>query len=215
MELLPAVLVAVLAAVPADDVRRAAREVLAGGGYQKDLPAAGAAVAPPVAPARTGIRLPTFGGGLLTSVAFWAAVIILVAAGLSALWPSGPSFANLPAPPAAAPRPPPREGPHPSLARVEELAREGQFGRAIHALLLCMIDELRSRSPAARTPSLTARELTARVQVHESQRRALAAVVDEAERVHFGGRRAGADEYERCLEAFQRFRRPPSAADPA
>jgi hypothetical protein len=148
-----------------------------------------------------------FSLGRAAPVLFWAALAALAVVALIALWPAsdgpGPALDAPPAP--GAPRPPPGPGARPSLTKVDERARAGDFGGAIHQLLLCALDELGSRASSARAPSLTAREVLDRARPTESARPALAMIVAEAERVHFGGRAAGKADYERCLAEFRRF----------
>jgi hypothetical protein len=215
MELLPAVFVSLLAAASDDPVRRAVERVLAGGSYQTDLPSATTALPAPRVTAPVGgasIRWPGLAGaGPLMRAVIWAGVVVVVALALTALWPSMSGVAALPPPPAM-PRPPPRGSPSRlTLGQVEQLASEGRFGPAIHGLLLCALHELQPRSPAARLPGLTAREVMERVHLRDPERQALGAVLAAAERVHFGGRPAGEDEYRRCLAEYHRFRGQPRA----
>lgn len=212
MNLLPAIIAALVAAAPSDRVRKALDDVLAKGSYQTELPSVAAEEvstrrAVPAAEREAGQAPVAFSLGRAVPVLFWAALAALAVVALVALWPAADGPGPAPDAPTApgAPRPPPRPGARPALTKVDELARMGDFGAAIHQLLLCALDELGSRASSARAPSLTAREVLDRARPTESARSALAMIVAEAERVHFGGRAAGKAEYERCLAEFRRF----------
>ena len=105
-----------------------------------------------------------------------------------------------------APVPPPREtgparrglriGP---LTDVEDLARLGRFGEAIHLLLLHLFDALQRRPATAPAPAHTGREVLARTRLAADARAALGVLVLAAEGIHFGGRAAVREDYEACL----------------
>ena len=89
------------------------------------------------------------------------------------------------------------------IASAEALAAEGRWAEAIHALLLKTLEAL---SAAARlAPSLTSREIVARVRVAPRAREALAGLVLAVEVSRFGGAAADATDYARCLERFHQF----------
>jgi hypothetical protein len=100
------------------------------------------------------------------------------------------------------PRPRLRIGP---LTDVEELARQGRFGEAIHLLLLHLFAALQRRPATAPAPAHTGREVLARTTLASDAKAALAVLVAAAENVHFGGRVAGREDYENCLGHYRRF----------
>lgn len=192
MPLAPGVLAALLAAAePADRLRERAAAILAGDGYQTALP-------PPI-PSHD-LALPLGPLELLLRVLLWTAFGVVVV--LAATWlvrrlaPSARDDAPLAEAPPAAP-------PHVPIAPAEALAAEGRYGEAIHALLL---ETLAALSRAARlAPSLTSREIVARVRMPAAARDALSALVDAVEVSWFGGAAPGEADYRRCLDRFRAF----------
>jgi hypothetical protein len=116
--------------------------------------------------------------------------------------------ADVSAPPApeperpAAPRQRLRIGP---LTDVEELARQGRYGEAIHLLLLHLFAALQRRPTTAPAPSHTGREVLARTKLASDAKAALGVLVTAAESIHFGGRVAAREDYENCLGHYRRF----------
>jgi hypothetical protein len=91
------------------------------------------------------------------------------------------------------------------LADAEELARRAEYREAIHTLLLRTLREL-VRSTAVRVPpSLTSREILARVPLHDEPRAALTELITAVELTHFGSDDATVADYERCRAQFQVF----------
>jgi hypothetical protein len=89
------------------------------------------------------------------------------------------------------------------LDSAERLAAAGRFAEAIHALLL---ETLAALSRAAQlAPSLTSREIVARVPLPERARDALVGLVLAVEISRFGGAPAGERDYRACLERFHAF----------
>ncbi len=89
------------------------------------------------------------------------------------------------------------------LDGAERLAAAGRFAEAIHALLL---ETLAALSRAAQlAPSLTSREIVARVPLPERARDALVGLVLAVEVSRFGGAPAGERDYRACLERFHAF----------
>lgn len=89
------------------------------------------------------------------------------------------------------------------IPSAEAAAAAGRYGEAIHALLL---DTLAALSRAARlAPSLTSREIVARVRLAPPAREALAGLVAAVELSHFGGAAPGEADYRACLRRFQVF----------
>jgi hypothetical protein len=89
------------------------------------------------------------------------------------------------------------------IASARALAAEGRYGEAIHALLL---ETLEALSRAARlAPSLTSREILARVRLPVRARDALAGLVVAVEVSRFGGAEPGEPDYLACLDRFEAF----------
>lgn len=191
----PAVDVATLAAAaPApEELAERARALLADDRFQRALPDA------PTPP-----RLDWDLDWLLWVLGVSAAIAVVVALALVVRWllsrlrHAAPG-AELPAPAAAAPH---RPVPIP-VANAEALAAEGRFGEAIHQLLL---DTLAALSRAARlAPSLTSREIVARVPLAPAAREALAGLVAAVEISFFGGAAPGPEDYRACRARFDTF----------
>ena len=90
-----------------------------------------------------------------------------------------------------------------TLADAERLAGAGQYGEAIHALLLACLEELRRRFDPGQPPSLTSREIARRLALNESAKAAFATIVAAAELSHFGEWNPGASDYGSCLESYR------------
>ncbi|MDQ3301236.1 MAG: DUF4129 domain-containing protein [Myxococcota bacterium] len=91
------------------------------------------------------------------------------------------------------------------LGDADELAARGEFAEAIHTLLLRTLHEL-ARSAMVRVErSHTSREILARVPLIADAREALAGLITAVELTHFGDDPAGAADYARCREQFNRF----------
>lgn len=90
-----------------------------------------------------------------------------------------------------------------SLTDAEALAREGRYEEAIHALLLAAIEAVRRARPLA--DSLTSREVLRSSELGAGGREALLQLVQAVEVTRFGGRAAGAPEYEACAAAMGRL----------
>jgi hypothetical protein len=190
--LVPARAIAMVAATAGEAAARAA-EVLRDGSYQRALP-------PPTAPPEL-VSLPLGPLGIVLRVLAWAGVAILLL--LAATWIArrvGRRTGDV----QAAPDPAAVEVPHLPVEGAEALAAEGRFSEAIHALLL---DTLGALSEASRlAPSLTSREIVARIPLAPRAREALAALVHEVEVTWFGGAVPAETDYRRCLERFHAFR---------
>ena len=88
---------------------------------------------------------------------------------------------------------------------VEDLARQGRFGEAIHLLLLHLFAALQRRPATAPAPAHTGREVLARTRLASQAHEALGVLVLAAEKIHFGGRPASQEDYEACLGHYRRF----------
>jgi hypothetical protein len=179
------------AAHAAAEVREKVEVILREGGYQATLPSA---------PAPThGFELPLGPLELLLRILLFTAVavaVVLAAAWLARRLSHAPADAQVPDAPPAEPVAIPVES-------AEALAREGRFADAIHALLLDTLAAL-SR-PARLAPSLTSREIAARVPVPPRAREALSDLVLAVELSRFGGAAAGEEDYRSCLGRFHAF----------
>jgi hypothetical protein len=182
---------ALLPAAAADEeIRRRAGELLAAGGYQTELPHPQAPVA---------FHLPLGPLELLLRLLLWGALAVL--AFLAIAWlvrrlAPAARDAEVAEPADGAPAEIP-------IASAEALAAEGRWAEAIHALLL---ETLAALSRAARlAPSLTSREIVARVQLPDPARDALSGLVLAVEVSRFGGAAAAEDDYRTCLGRFHAF----------
>jgi len=191
MSLLAGIAAALPGAAAADEeIRRRAAEILGGGGYQTELPH-------PVAPVE--LHLPVGPLALLARLFLWGAVGVL--AFLAIAWlvrrlAPGARDVAVAEPAAAAPV-------HIPIASAEALAAEGRWAEAIHALLL---ETLEALSRAARlAPSLTSREIVARVPLPVRAREALSGLVLAVEVSRFGGADAAEGDYRACLDRFHAF----------
>ena len=97
------------------------------------------------------------------------------------------------------------------LGDAAALAERGLFAQAIHTLLLRTLQELSARTPEPVPPSLTSRDILARVQLPEPARVALSGLIDVVEVTHFGGHVPDEPSYHLCLERFHEFARSYSA----
>jgi hypothetical protein len=97
---------------------------------------------------------------------------------------------------------------------AEDLASQGNYGEAMHLLLLKSLAEIRLRLGVSFAASLTSREIVRRVQLPQTGRGALAAIVQSVERTYYGGRLASREDYAGCREEFDTLKRS-LAAPPA
>jgi hypothetical protein len=180
-----------LAAAGDEEVRRRAADILGAGGYQTELPAPQRAAElhlPPLGPLELLLRLLLWGG---VAVLAFLAVAWLVRR-------LAPGDRDVAVADEAAPAPVPIQ-----IASAEALAAEGRWAEAIHALLL---ETLEALSRAARlAPSLTSREIVARVPLPARARDALSGLVLAVEVSRFGGAEPAEAEYRACLGRFQSF----------
>jgi hypothetical protein len=187
-------LAALLAAAPsADAIRERTARILADRSYQTALPSE------PVPPR---IDLPLGPLEVLLRVLLWLGLGVLVV--LAVTWVArrlGRFVPDAPAPAAAAA--PRADVGRRQLGAAEALAAEGRFGEAIHVLLLDTLDAL---SRAARlSPSLTSREIAARVPLPARAREALSGLVAAVEISWFGGTEPGEPDYRLCVDRFRAF----------
>jgi hypothetical protein len=181
------------AATAPDDVGERARALLDDSGYQRTLPGPQPLPEPP-------FHLNLSLAQLLVWLAYAGAAILVV---LAVVWLArrfGPRTEDVEVKPKDEARPRPVAIP---TADAEALATAGRFGEAIHQLLL---DTLGALSRAARLePSLTSREIVARVPLAPRAREALGGLVAAVEISFFGGEAPGERDYRACRERFEVF----------
>jgi hypothetical protein len=143
-------------------------------------------------------------------ILLWGAVILGVAVTLWSLRDSLPAFSRSRRIKAAETM----SGFSDPSARMEEaqleaddLARRGQYGEAMHVLLLKSLAEIRLRLGTSFAVSLTSREILRRVALPQSGTGALGAIVQSVEQTYFGGRPAGQEDYLGCRQEFETLRR--------
>ncbi|MDR1915453.1 MAG: hypothetical protein LBQ58_02640 [Synergistaceae bacterium] len=90
------------------------------------------------------------------------------------------------------------------LAQTEadERARQGDFGAAMHILLLQSVNELRARAHISISDSLTSREILRRITSSSECRAAFADIVGCVEVSYFGTHQPDAEEYYACRRSF-------------
>lgn len=91
------------------------------------------------------------------------------------------------------------------LAEWDRLADDGNYGEAVHALLLRSLEDIRRRLDHAPRPSLTSREIVDTVTLSDSAKTAFTLIVRAAERSHFGGRTPDRIEFLACRENYRRL----------
>lgn len=89
------------------------------------------------------------------------------------------------------------------LTEAEALAQSGRFAEAVRLLLTGTIDALRRHGTTSVPRSMTGRELARSTPLRDAVRGALVTLVDEVEQTLFAGRDAGAEDFARCVTAFQ------------
>ena len=184
---LPLAFVLALALPAAADVAETLDRIYQEHGLQSELPS----VADEPEAYRLG--LPQFGGAPYALLVVLAAVlVVLLVAWLANAdregWQQRLEFLRRPNRSATAPSP----APNPQLANADELALQGRYSEAIHALLLAALAGLSER--AGWPSAATGREIAVRHVPSEDLRLLVAA----AELAHFGGRQATPEEYRVC-----------------
>jgi hypothetical protein len=89
---------------------------------------------------------------------------------------------------------------------ADDLARQGQYGEAMHVLLFKSLNEIRRQLGVSFAISLTSREILRRIQLSDAGRRALAAIILSVERTYFGGQQASQEDYSDCRSHFDTLR---------
>lgn len=90
---------------------------------------------------------------------------------------------------------------------ADDLARQGQYGEAMHVLLLKGLNEIRRQLGISFAVSLTSREILRRVQLSDVGRQSLSAIIRSVERTYFGGEDAGQSDYSDCRSNFETLKR--------
>ncbi len=86
---------------------------------------------------------------------------------------------------------------------AEDLARQGNFGEAMHIMLLQSVNEMRRRLDISIAASLTSREILYRVNLAPEAGAALADIIRRVEISYFGGYQPEEAEYQACLRSFE------------
>ena len=100
--------------------------------------------------------------------------------------------------------------PEPAAARAlldeaDALAAAGQYAEAIHLLLFRSIEDLSQRRAGSAPPAFTSREIVETVEMPGPARGAFARIAAAVELSFFGGRPAGADDFQTCRRDYEAF----------
>lgn len=85
---------------------------------------------------------------------------------------------------------------------ADELARQGDFAEAMHALLLQSVNELRGRLRVSIGVSLTSREILQRIGLPAEGRNVFADIIRRVEISYFGSYQPGAADYTACRVSY-------------
>jgi len=200
-------------AVAADDFAAAHAELLANRDIQFEMGRGEAARTPDIVPSNRPdldpIFIPSAGGdGSIAVVLFWV-IVGLAAAGLLYLivtrftgWERRERAARA----AAAEAWQIEEEPaRKLLGDADALAAQGHYAEAAHLLLHRSIAEIDERRPATVRKALTSRDIAALPSIPPSPAAAFDAIVRMVERSLFGGRPLGAEDWQSCRAAYERF----------
>ena len=100
-------------------------------------------------------------------------------------------------------------------AAADDLARQGRFGEAMHALLLQSLADVRRRLDEQFADSLTSREILRSTKLPAQGREPLHEIITRVERTHFGEYFAGPQDYMACRDRFAELERVLHATAPA
>lgn len=192
-----------------DEIRALAERVVADEAFQRELPGD-----EPDRPRRP-FALPP----LVAQVLRWLLYAVLAAALVAAVVALGSTlFGRVRdrrggAAVGGARRPVPEAGPAPghrggpprrrSLEEVEALAAAGEYGEAVHGLLLLALERLSERTGRRFRPSRTSREILRTGGLDDASRRPLTVLVAAVEQALFATLPLAAADYERCREAYR------------
>jgi len=93
------------------------------------------------------------------------------------------------------------------LDEADRLAAQGQFGEAVHHLLLRSVEDIARRRPQLVRPALTSRDLARATSIPAAPRRLFADLAAVVERSLFGGAAVNADDWGECRAAYADFAR--------
>jgi hypothetical protein len=92
-------------------------------------------------------------------------------------------------------------------AAADDLARQGRFSEAMHALLLQSLADVRSRLDEQFADSLTSREILRSTKLPGEGREPLREIIARVERTYFGEYAAGPQDYRACRDRFAELER--------
>jgi len=92
-------------------------------------------------------------------------------------------------------------------AAADDLARQGRFSEAMHALLLQGLADVRKRLDEQFADSLTSREILRSTRLPERGREPLREIIARVERTYFGEYSAGPQDYAACRARFDDLER--------
>jgi hypothetical protein len=101
------------------------------------------------------------------------------------------------------------------LLAADELARDGRFVEAMHALLLKGLADIRQRLGEPFADSMTSREILRRARLSAAGRNALQEIVHRVEWTYFGEHPAGQADYDACRRRFDELAAALAVAGPA
>ncbi len=107
------------------------------------------------------------------------------------------------------------DAPEAVAAAADDLARQGRFGEAMHALLLQSLADVRRRLDEQFADSLTSREILRSTKLPAQGREPLREIIARVERTYFGEYAAGPQDYMACRDRFSELARVLHAASPA
>lgn len=100
-------------------------------------------------------------------------------------------------------------------AAADDLARQGRFADAMHALLLQSLADVRQRLDEQFADSLTSREILRSTKLPSEGREPLREIIARVERTYFGEYGAGPQDYSICRDRFTELERVLHGASPA
>jgi hypothetical protein len=86
---------------------------------------------------------------------------------------------------------------------ADELAGQGRFAEAMHALLLRSLAEMRRRLQVSFADSLTSREILRVLDLPDAGKTSLADIIRRVELVYFGLHGAGREDYAACRSSYE------------
>lgn len=223
MGIVLAAIISVVAASPAEEIRKAAKSELSGSGYQKEMPHGlklrgsenpNMAEMPAHHEGRRGddeerggrtLSVPNI--PIINALMYMGAIISVV---LVVFFFAREFFGYSPDAEADEVDAPGEPEPDAEvvtapLGDAELLAKQGRYGEAIHTLLLRTLEELKRRHHEPVPSSFTSREILARIALAEQARSALAGLITAVEVSHFGGQEPSSTDYQHCLGSFRTF----------